>query len=87
MMVKIKEAVSYFKKKRDGREKETPVRSLRDRPPEKETEKDGWISPAYSQCCSIHLDPAFIAENRCLAYLTMFLRRRLTGFCGRGYSS
>jgi len=31
--------------------------------------KAGWISPEYSQCRTIHLDPAFVAGKRCLAYL------------------
>ncbi len=31
--------------------------------------KAGWISPDYSKCRTVHLDPGFVAENRCLAYL------------------
>jgi non-specific protein-tyrosine kinase len=47
----------------------TPNISLQDSPEEKEKKKAGWISPHYSQSRTVHLDPGFIAENRCLAYL------------------
>ncbi len=40
-----------------------------DSPEEKEKKKAGWISPNYSQSRTVHLDPGFIAQNRCLAYL------------------
>jgi len=35
----------------------------------KDREHAGWISPSYPQSRSCHLDPGFIAMNRCLAYL------------------
>jgi protein-tyrosine kinase len=36
---------------------------------DREKEKPGWVSPAYSQSRRIQLNPKFIAENRCLVYL------------------
>ncbi len=70
MIHKIKEAVTLFNKRHDKRTfKETPVLSLQNDPEEKDKEKAGWISPMYSQSRAIHLDPGFIAGNRCLAYL------------------
>ena len=71
MMLKIKEVISFIRKKwgSEKKKKELYVPHLRDRPPEKDIEKVGWISPTYNQCRSIHLDPEFIAGNRCLAYL------------------
>jgi len=35
----------------------------------REREQEGWLSPRYTQSRSAHLDPGFIARNRCLAYL------------------
>ena len=44
-------------------------RFLQNTPKEKDKEKPGWVSPAYSQSRRVQLNPKFIAENRCLAYL------------------
>ena len=68
MISKIRKAIPFLNKKQDNR-KEAPAFCPPDHPEEKDREKDGWISPEYCQCRTIHLDPAFIAGKRCLAYL------------------
>lgn len=40
-----------------------------DIPEAADKQKAGWISPIYSQSRAVHLDPGYIAQNRCLAYL------------------
>jgi non-specific protein-tyrosine kinase len=69
MISKIRKAIPFLNKKRDHRKEEAPAYCFPDYPEEKDREKTGWISPEYSQCRTIHLDPAFIAGKRCLAYL------------------
>ena len=69
MINKIREAITLSNKRLDTGKKESRELSLQNNPEEKVKKKAGWISPAYSQSRTIHLDPGFIAGNRCLAYL------------------
>jgi non-specific protein-tyrosine kinase len=69
MISKIRKAIQFLNKKGGNRKGEAPVFCLPDNPEERDREKAGWISPEYSQCRTVHLDPAFIAGKRCLAYL------------------
>ena len=69
MINKIREAINGFNKKPDHREKESSMSYLHSNPAEKDKKKAGWLSPTYSQSKTVHLDPGFIAGNRCLAYL------------------
>ncbi|MBI5236999.1 MAG: P-loop NTPase [Deltaproteobacteria bacterium] len=69
MINKIREAIRLYNKRPDNRKKAAPAISSQSNPEEKEKEKAGWISPTYSQSRTIHLDPGFVAGNRCLAYL------------------
>lgn len=68
-MDKVKDVISFIKTKwRLGRE-ETHTQPLQEGPQEIAKDRAGWISPEYRQSQSIHLDPGFLAENKCLAYL------------------
>ncbi len=56
--------------------RETPVHPIPETsPPPREApdgavkKQQGWVSPVYAQCRAVQLNPAYIAENRCLAYL------------------
>lgn len=69
MISKIREAISVFDKTQDKVRTEAPDISVLSRPEENDREKAGWFSPVYSQSRNVHLDPGFIARNRCLAYL------------------
>jgi len=51
---------------------ETPKVSLQDSPDNGDKKKEGWVSPIYSQSRAVHLDPGFIAANRCFAYLEAY---------------
>ena len=69
MIGKIKKALSPFRNRRGGIEKEIPDYTSQTIPAEENTERYGWISPTYSQSQRIYLDPGIISENRCLGYL------------------
>jgi non-specific protein-tyrosine kinase len=81
VMDKTEKEMLYFKRRQSGKQEkipdvslqnipeETPDISLQGKPQEKDKEKFGWVSPAYSQSRTIHLDPGFMEENHCLAYL------------------
>ncbi|HEX8947845.1 MAG TPA: hypothetical protein VF790_02715, partial [Dissulfurispiraceae bacterium] len=70
MINKIRKAMTIFNRNRDRKEfKEAPMPPLQSDSGGKERERAGWISPAYSQSQAVHLDPGYIAGNRCLGYL------------------
>ncbi len=68
MIQKMKTALSNIIPKRRNEKKEMPVLATRKNGDGENKEKAGWISPKYSQSRTVHLDPGFIARNRCLAY-------------------
>jgi protein-tyrosine kinase len=68
MINKMKTAIAYISQKRRKGKKGRPAFSSRNDPDGGIKEKAGWISPEYSQSRSIHLDPEFLARNRCIAY-------------------
>ncbi|RJR22842.1 MAG: tyrosine protein kinase [Nitrospiraceae bacterium] len=69
MIKKIKQALTMLNKNQDdGTIKEAPVSSMANKN-EENREKAGWVSPAYYHSRAVHLDPGFLARNRCLAYL------------------
>ncbi|HTR44740.1 MAG TPA: P-loop NTPase [Thermodesulfovibrionales bacterium] len=69
MIHKIRKAMRSFKK--GANKKATGGRgpALQRNPEEEDREGAGWVSPTYSQSRRVHLDPGFIAKNRCLGYL------------------
>jgi non-specific protein-tyrosine kinase len=69
MIGKIKQAISHLRKKRGNIEKVAPDLNSRIKTAEENKERQGWISPTYSQSKRIYLDPGLIAENRCFAHL------------------
>ncbi len=69
MINKIRKAIPFLNKKKDHTKEEAPPFFFSDNCGELERDKAGWISPEYSQSRTIHLDPAFIAGKRCLAFL------------------
>ncbi len=69
MINQIREAITFSNKRVNNIKKEARVLSLQNNPVEKIRTEGGWISPDYYQSRAIHLDPGFIARNRCLAYL------------------
>jgi non-specific protein-tyrosine kinase len=67
---KIRKVLTQFNKGRDNNTfKKTIEVSLPDNNNGQDKENAGWISPEYSHSRAVHLDPGFIARNRCLAYL------------------
>jgi len=69
MIGKIKETISYLRKRRDDIEKVVPELNSRIKTAEENKERQGWISPTYSRSKRIYLKPGLIAENRCFAHL------------------
>jgi non-specific protein-tyrosine kinase len=67
MIKKIRDAITSFGKRPVAIPEEASAPSIQNNPEEKD--KTGWISPTYSQSRITHLDPGFIACNRCLACL------------------
>ncbi|MGC1454684.1 MAG: P-loop NTPase [Nitrospirota bacterium] len=68
MIQKMKTALSNIIPKRRDEINEIPVPAARNNGDGEHKERAGWISPKYSQSRTVHLDPGFIAKNRCLAY-------------------
>ena len=60
---------TLFNKRPNSTKKEEPEIFSQNDAEEIDKEKAGWISPTYSESRSVHLDPWFIARNRCMAYL------------------
>jgi len=62
-----KNFLDIFKKLKKYKQSEAPE------VPEKRTsladakQKIGWISPNYTQCRTVHLNPGFLEQNRCVA--------------------
>ncbi|GEM_PF-582924 len=46
-----------------------PQSPAREAPDDAVRTKPGWMSPVYARCRAVQLNPAHLAENRCLAYL------------------
>jgi len=69
MISKIKEKISRFNKGKKDAEKKEPDLTSRVKTAEENKERQGWISPNYSQSRRVYLDPGLIAENRCFAHL------------------
>ena len=69
MIGKIKETISHLRKRRGDIEKVAPDLNSRIKTAEENKERQGWISPTYSQSKRIYLDPGLIVENRCFAHL------------------
>ncbi len=69
MINEIRETIKLLRKRPGTLKEEAPTPSMQNNLEENDKEKPGWISPTYSQSRTIHLDPGFIACNRCLAYL------------------
>jgi non-specific protein-tyrosine kinase len=69
MMIRIREVVTLLTRKRSNGNQEIPVTPTQNIFEEQNKEKPGWVSPNYSQSRAVHLDPGFIARNRCLLYL------------------
>jgi non-specific protein-tyrosine kinase len=69
MLNKIREMIEKYGQIPGNGKKEQQAPSLRNTHMGKDREYAGWISPNYSQSRLSHLDPGFIAGNRCLAYL------------------
>lgn len=71
MISKIREAKTSFNKwlNKEKNEKTAQVCSFQNEPEEMGKDKAGWLSPSYYQCRTNHLNPGFLASNRCLAYL------------------
>jgi len=43
-----------------------PVEVMSQEFTQKEKEHAGWVSPNYSKSRTVHLDPALLADNRCV---------------------
>jgi cellulose biosynthesis protein BcsQ len=61
MIGKIKETISHLRKKRDNL---VPDLNSRIKAAEENKERQGWISPTYSQSKRIYLDPGLISGGR-----------------------
>jgi non-specific protein-tyrosine kinase len=66
---RIRSTINKDRNQHGNGKKEQQPPSLRSASLASDREGAGWISPKYSQSRISHLDPGFIAGNRCLAYL------------------